>query len=151
MKNTRFVDMITGVGLMLLSAFWWIEANKMMKVDVGLGPGGYPKFASSGLFILGLILTIQSVIKGMPKPEGKIDRTAMKRLVIFVAATFLYVWAMNYIGFLLLTPPYLYFACWFFKYSKKLIAAILSIGATAVLYVVFRIIFFVALPEFRFF
>ena len=151
MKNTRFVDMITGLVLMLISAYWFYEANKMMKVELGIGPGGYPMFVSAGLFILGLVLVLQNVIKGLPKPAGGIDWKAMKRLVIFVAVTFLYVWAMKYLGFLLLTPPYLFFACWFFEYPKRLIAIIVSISATAILYLVFRVLFFVALPEFRLF
>ena len=71
MGKTRFVDMITGIALMLLAAYWFYEANKMMKVDLGIGPGAYPKFVAVGLFFLGLLLTLQSVIKGLPKPEGR--------------------------------------------------------------------------------
>ena len=151
MKKTLFVDMVTGIVLMLLAAFWFYEANKMMKVDLGIGPGGYPKFVSVCLFLLGFLLTLQSVIKGLPKPEGKIDRKAMLRTVIYVGITFIYVQAMRYLGFLLLTPLYLFFACCFFKYRKKVVAAIASVGVTVILYVVFRIIFHVALPVFRLF
>jgi hypothetical protein len=150
-KDTRFVDMMTGIVIMLICAYWFIEASRMMKVELGIGPGGYPMFASGGLFIMGLLLTIQNIIKGLPKPQGKIDRKGMLRMLFFVAVTFVYVWAMKYLGFLLLTPPYLFFALYFFMYRKKLIAAIISIGVTAVLFIVFRIIFFVALPDFRLF
>ena len=151
MGKTRFVDMITGMVIMLLSAYWFFEANKMLKVDLGIGPGGYPKFVASCLFLLGLLLTLQGVIKGLPKPEGKIDRKALLRVIIFVAVTIVYVVAMKEMGFLLLTPPYLFFACWFFKYRKKIIAALTSIGVTAVVYIVFRIFFYIPLPVFRLF
>ena len=151
MKKTGFVDMITGIVLMLVSAYWFYGATRMIHVDLGIGPSGYPKFVSVALFFLGLILTIQSVIKGLPKPQGKIDRKVMLRLLIFVAVTVVYTQAMNYLGFLLLTPFYLFFACWFFKYRRLVIAAIASVGLTAVLYFVFGVLFFVALPEFRLF
>ena len=149
MKKTLFVDMVTGIVLMLVSAYWFYDATRMMKVDLGIGPAGYPKFVSVCLFLLALILTVQSVIRGLPKPAGKIDRKVMLRLVIFVAATVVYTQAMQYLGFLLLTPFYLFFACWFFRYRKLVTAAIASIAVTGVLYVIFGMLFFVALPEFR--
>ena len=143
--------MVTGIALMLLSVYWIIEANKMLKVELGLGPGSYPKFVASCLFILGLLLVVQNVIKGIPKPEGKIDRKALLRVVIFAAVTFVYARAMRYLGFLLLTPPFIFFACWFFQYRKKLVAALTSIGMTAVVYLIFRVFFYIPLPEFRLF
>jgi hypothetical protein len=150
-KKTLFVDMITGIALMLLSVYWFYQASKMPKVDLGIGPGGYPMFVSTGLFFMGLLLTIMSVRKGLPKPAGKIDRKAVLRMLIFITVSFAYVRAMRYLGFLLLTPVYIFFACWFFQYRKKHIAAIASIVITAVLYIIFRRFFFVPLPDFRLF
>ena len=151
MNKTRFADMVTGILIMLLAVYWFSQANKMLKVELGLGPGGYPMFVSVCLFFFGLLLTLQSVIKGLPKPEGKIDFKAVQRVVIFIAVTFVYVRAMRYLGFLLLTPPYLVFACWFFHYRKKLVVILTSIGTTAVIYIVFRVLFYIPLPVFRLF
>ena len=151
MNKTRFADMVTGILLMSLAVYWFSQASKMMKVELGLGPGGYPMFVSACLFFLGMLLTLQSVIKGLPKPEGNIDRKAVLRAVIFIVVTFVYVRAMRHMGFLLLTPPYVFFACWFFHYRKKLVVIFTSIGITAVIFIVFRIIFFIPLPVFRLF
>ena len=151
MNKARHADLIMGILFMLLAAFWFYHANKMMKVELGIGPGGYPKFVSVGLFILGLLLTVQSIIKGLPKWEAKIDRKAALRLLIFVAVTFAYVRVMRVMGFIIMTPLYLFFACWFFGYRKYIIAAILSIGLTAGIHVIFRMIFLVMLPVFRLF
>ena len=143
--------MVTGILLMLLAAYWFYVANGMTKVEFGIGPGGYPMFVSAGLFVVGLILTLQSVIQGLPKPKGKIDRKTALRVVIFVVITFLYVRLLRPLGFVLLTPPYLFFACCFFKYRRKIVAGIASIVVTAILYIVFRMIFYVPLPVFRLF
>ena len=151
MKDTRFPDMVTGIVLMLLAAYWFFVANGMTKVDLGIGPGGYPMFVSAGLFVVGLILTVQSLMKGLPKPQGKIDKKAALRVVIFVVVTFVYVRLLRYVGFIILTPPYLFFACCFFQYRRKIVAGIASIVVTAILYIVFRMIFFVPLPVFRLF
>jgi hypothetical protein len=150
-KKTSFADLVTGILIMLLSAYWFITASKMPKVEFGIGPGGYPMFVSGTLFFLGLLLTILNVRKGLPKPEGKFDWNAARRIAIFVVVSFVYVRAMRIFGFILLTPPYLFFACCFFHYRKKHIAAITSIVVTAFLYIVFRKFFFVALPDFRLF
>ena len=143
--------MITGIVLMLISAFWFFQANKMLKVELGLGPGSYPKFVSVCLFFMGFLLTLQNIIKGLPKPEGNVDRKAALRVFIFIMVTIVYVQLMRQLGFLLLTPLYLFFACWFFEYRKKVIAALTSIGVTAVIYIIFHVLFYVPLPVFRLF
>jgi len=150
-KNTRFVDMATGVVIMSIAAFWFFEANKMVKVDLGIGPGGYPMFVASILFLLGFLQVVKNVTKGLPKPEGNINQKAIMRTVVFVAVTVLYVWLMRYLGYLVLTPIYFFFSCCWFSYRKKIVAAIASIGVTAVVYTIFRIIFLVPLPRFRLF
>ena len=151
MKETRLADLVTGILLMLLSAFWFFQADKMLKVELGIGPGDYPKIVSVGLFLLGLVLAVQSVIRGLPKWEGKIEKKAALRFLIFTVVTFVYARSMKYLGFTLVTPLYLFFGIWFFGYRKYIIAAITSIGVTAGIYVVFRIIFQVMLPQFRLF
>ena len=151
-KETTLADFIMGILFMLAATYWFIEANSMMKPESGMGPGGYPKFVSACFFILGFILTAQSVMKGLPKKiENRIDRQKLSRLVIFAAVTYAYVLLMKLAGFNLLTPFYLFFGSWYFGYRKYLIAALSSIGLTAAIHFVFRVIFMVMLPEFRLF
>ena len=151
MKKAQHADLIMGVLFMLLAAFWFYQASLFRQPELGIGSGGYPKFVSAGLFFLGLVLTVQSLIKGLSKWEFKIDRKALLRQVIFFLATFAYIRLLRYLGFIVITPVYLFFQCWFFGYRKYITAAIMSIGLTAGLYVVFRMIFYVMLPEFRLF
>jgi hypothetical protein len=151
MKKAQHADLIMGVLFMLLAAFWFYHASQFRQVEFGIGAGGYPKFVSVGLFFLGLILTVQSIVKGFPKWEVNINWKAILRQVIFFVVTFAYIRLLRHLGFLIATPLYLFFQCWFFGYRKYVIAAIMSVGLTAGLYVVFRMIFFVMLPEFRLF
>jgi len=151
MKKTQLSDLIMGIVLLLLAAFWYFQATKMTKVELGIGPGGYPKFISVCLFLLALILIVQTVRKGLPKWEGKINRKELARQVIFFVSTFAYIHFMSILGFLLLTPLYLFFQCWFFGYRKYIVAGIMSIGLTAGTYYVFQMIFHIMLPSFRLF
>ena len=151
MKETRYADLIAGIMLMLLSAFWFFQAEEMLKVDHGIGPGDYPKFVAVALFFLGAILTLQSLIKGLPKWKTKIDKKPALRFIVFVAVTVVYIRLMKFLGFNLVTPLYIFFGCWFFGYRKYVVAAVTSVGVTAGIYIVFRMIFMVMLPEFRLF
>jgi hypothetical protein len=151
MKNTRRADLVMGLLFVFLAIFWFVEAEKMLKVDAGLGPGDYPRFVAAGLFIFGLLLTASSLSGGWPEKGVSIDWKAGLRLIIFVAVTLIYVQLMKPIGFLLSTPFYLFFGMWFFGYRKYIVALVGSIGMTAVIYIVFRLIFQVMLPEFRLF
>ena len=151
MKKAQFADLIMGVVLMLLSAFWYFQATRMTKVELGIGPGGYPKFVSVCLFLLALILTVQTVRKGIAKREEKINRKEFSRQIIFFVLSFSYIHFMSSMGFILLTPPYLFFLCWFFGYRKYIVAGIISIGLTAGVYYVFQTIFHIMLPAFRLF
>ena len=140
-----------GLFFVFLAIFWFVEAGNMTKVDAGLGPGDYPRFVAGGLFVLGLLLAASSLLRGLPGKEGAMDRKAAFRLVVFLAATLAYVQLMKPLGFLLSTPFYLFFGIWFFGYRKYLVAVVSSIGMSVVIYVVFRMIFQVMLPEFRLF
>jgi len=150
-KETRLADFIVGIVFMLLGVVWFYQANDMMKVDLGIGPGDYPKFIAIGLFSLGLLQAAKNAVKGLSINEIKINRKQLLRLVIFVVVSFLYVRLMDYLGFILLTPFYVFFACWFFGYRKYIIIVIASIATTALIHLVFRVLFLVMLPEFRLF
>jgi hypothetical protein len=151
MKNTRRADLVMGLLFVFLAIFWFIEAEKMLKVEVGLGPGDYPKVVAAGLFVFGLLLAASSLLAGLPEKGGDMDRKAAFRLAVFVAVTIVYVQLMKSLGFLLATPFYLFFGMCFFGYRRRVAAAVGSIGMAAAIYVVFRMIFQVMLPECRLF
>lgn len=140
-----------GLLFVFLAIYWFVEAESMVKVDAGLGPGDYPRVVAVGLFVLGLILAASSLLEGLPRKAGAMDRKAALRLIVFVAVTVVYVQLMKPLGFVLTTPFYLFFGIWFFGYRKYVIAAVCSVGMTAAIHVVFRMIFQVMLPELRLF
>ena len=153
-KETRLADFVMGGLFMALAVVWFVQANQMMKVERGIGPGEYPKIIAIGLFIVGFLQIAMNIsgIKGLRGLKIKVvDWKGLRRLAVYVAVTFVYVRLMNYLGFILLTPLYIFFACWFFGYRKHIINIIVSITTTAVIHLVFRVIFMVVLPEFRLF
>jgi hypothetical protein len=151
MNKTRRVDFFTGIGFMALAVYVFTTANHFFKVDKGIGPGDYPKVIAVGLFILGAILSLSSFLQGFSGETAKPNWRAALRLAIFVAVTLVYIQLMKILGFIVLTPFYLFFGIYFFGYRKWLTMALTSILVTAAIHVIFREIFLVMLPVFRLF
>lgn len=149
------VDLGTGIGIMGLSVAVFLIAGKMPTVPKGIGPGGYPMVISIALFFLGLALSIQNIPwKGKSSDQAKKDSgkpitwRMMKRPLLIGIVVFAYIRGMFYLGFLLLTPFFLFFAIWFFGYRRWLRSAVISVVTTAIIYVVFYHGFQVLLPRF---
>jgi hypothetical protein len=151
MKKTRRVDFGMGIGFMALAVFVFLTANRMMQVDKGIGPGDYPKVIAVGLFILGAILSIDSFLRGFPPLTEKINWKIVIRTIIFIAVSILYIQLLRPLGFILLTPFYLFFGIYYFGYRKWRTMILVSILVTAAIHLIFREIFFVMLPVFRLF
>lgn len=152
------VDLGTGLAIMAVSVIVFITAGKMPTVPLGIGPGGYPTVISIALFFLGLALSIQNIPWKLKsgtarrKDSGKpITWHMLKRPLMIGVVVFIYIRGMFYLGFLMLTPFFLFFAIWFFGYRRWLRSAIISVVTTAIIYVVFYHGFQVLLPRFTLF
>ena len=164
MNNTRRVDFFTGIGFMAVGVYVFISANGFLQVERGIGPGDYPKVIAAGLFILGAILSASSFLRGFPKQKEKINWKPALRLAVFTAVTLAYIQLMKILGFIVLTPFYLFFGMYFFgyhrrthdqkavpKYRRWLTMILVSILVTAAVHIIFRELFLVMLPVFRLF
>lgn len=140
-----------GLGFMVLAVLVFITANGMMKAEKGIGPGDYPKVIAVGLFILGAILSIDSFLRGFPKITEKFDSKPIARMLIFLVVTIAFVQLLKFLGFLFLTPFYLFFGMYYFGYRKWRAMVLVSVLVTLCIHIIFREIFFVMLPVFRLF
>jgi len=151
------VDFGTGIGLMALSGAVFFIAKGMPTVPRGIGPGGYPTVIAAILFLLGAALTVQNLPRKKTDnspavPAGKpITWKMLKRPFLISIVVFIYIRGMFYLGFLILTPFFLFFTIWFFGYRRWLRAAIISIVTTVIIYVTFYYGFQVLLPRFNLF
>lgn len=146
MKESNRVDFWTGIALMLLSISVWILTAKLPIPKRGIGPGQYPRVITTLMFFLGLVQTITNVKGGYPAKGPAIDWPHLKRAIFLAVMAFVYIRLLKFVGFPLLTPFLLYGAMWLFGYKNTKRAIIISIGATAVIFVLFNIVFMVFLP-----
>ena len=146
MKDTGRVDFWTGIGLIASSLAVWAMTANLMKVERGIGPGDYPRVIAVMMFILGACMTFKNCIHGFPKSNTKLEWKGLLRTAILAVGAFVYVWLLPLIGFPLLTPFFLFGTIKLFGYKRNLTAVLVSVGTTAVLFLLFNIVFMIFLP-----
>jgi len=151
MKKNRFADLMIGVLMMALAVAVLLLSGSLAQAKVGLGPAGYPRAVAIIMLVLGLVMVVSTLIKGMPKLVWKPDRQMFLRVAGTVVISFVYLWLLNQIGFLFLTPFYLFALMWIFRYPNLKVAALASIGSSILIYLLFTKVFMVFLPEFTLF
>ena len=151
MKDTKkAADFWISILIIAISIIFFISADAMPDSDRGIGPGDYPKVICAVLFVLGVIQLASTLIssKGFPLIDFKtINGRYLLRALIMLAFTVLYYKLMRKVGFLITTPIYLFASFMLFGYKKKIIAAVISIVFSVVVYFLFTKVFLVVLPR----
>ncbi|MDY0290145.1 MAG: tripartite tricarboxylate transporter TctB family protein [Sphaerochaeta sp.] len=151
MRETKRVDFWTGVVLMLVSVGVWILTANLPVPKRGIGPGSYPRVVAAILFLLGLVTSVSNIQGGYPKASGSINWVHLGRAALLAVMSLVYVRLLNLIGFPLLTPFFLFSVIMLFGFKRWKMALLVSIGTTAVIFILFNIVFMVFLPVGRFF
>lgn len=151
MKETKRVDFWTGVVLMLVSVGVWILTANLPVPKRGIGPGSYPRVVAALLFVLGLVTTLTNLQGGYPKASASINWKQLGRAALLAIMSLVYVRFLSLLGFPLLTPFFLYAVIRLFGFARWKMAALVSIGTTAVIFFLFNIVFMVFLPVGRIF
>lgn len=74
MKEKRFSDLVIGVAFIVIGIVVFVMASQLQTVKLGIGPGGFPKFISVLLAILGLVMTVGAIRNGIPKPQFTFEK-----------------------------------------------------------------------------
>ena len=146
MKETKRIDVWTGVALMALSVVVWVLTSDLPTPKRGIGPGDYPRVITAVLFVLGLTMTISNLISGYPAKGEKTNWLYLGRMVLMAVMAFAYVRMLKFFGFPLLTPFFLFGTIALFGYRSWWKNAIISVVATGIIFVLFNVIFMVFLP-----
>ncbi len=147
MKVSR--DQITGAVITLLGLFVFIMISTYSVPfrSTYPGPKALPGLAATGFVICGAGIFFE----GCKKKEEKVFllKEGWIKLIVNIAAIALYIIAMQYLGFFIATPVYLYFlSTWYAKgyVTKPVQRIIFSLGVTAVIFLAYQIAFGYQLP-----
>ncbi len=145
-------EIVFGAVFMLLSIFFFAMTFSFPEITIALSPTVFPRFVTVCLFLLSLLLLVQGIGKQRKQHPVKlpqqIDRAYLLRFILLTAAGFLYTRIIRYTGYIAATPLFIAAAMLVFSERKWYRIVLVSAGTTAVLYLVFRMVFRVPLPRF---
>lgn len=123
---------------------------------VALSPKVYPRFISACLLILSVVLLIQGVTGVKKNSEQKktkliLNKIFILRLLLMILLAFFYTRILSLTGYIIATPPFVAGTMLLFNEKRWIWIIAVSIITTALLYVLFRMIFRVPLPRFDLF
>jgi hypothetical protein len=126
------------------------------------GIAGFSALSSAGVFpmlatatMVGSLLAVLWQLRKAPSPadegtEGRLARFRREILpttvIVFLVLTVAYMLALERVGFLIASLGFLFLSIWYLYRRNPLLVAAISIGALAIIYLVFRYVFSVLLP-----
>lgn len=146
---SKKADFISGLIFFAVGLIFFLNTLGMKKPRLGLGSAGFPRLVTFCLILCAVILMVKALIA-----RRKVEQPVrMKRSFVlsFLGCAFLfvlYVYLLRRLGFLILTPFFLFFAMYFFGARRYVMNAVLSVVTSLALYYVFTLVFKVPLPRF---
>ncbi|SKA71513.1 Tripartite tricarboxylate transporter TctB family protein [Thiothrix eikelboomii] len=141
----------TGFNILLLlgSIFLFYQAYKIAGFSALSSPGAIPMAASAIMVITTCIIVVKEFAR--PKAEGgaKAFFTQILPFTIAVMCGLIILFAvvLQQLGFVLTGLAFLWVSIWFLQKRSPLSAALIALLCVFVIYVLFRLIFQVILPE----
>lgn len=137
--------LLGGVSLIIGVVVWLSASGIQMPADSRtLSPQFFPKLLAAALMLLGAILF--AVGKGRPF-EAVCSKIRHPRNFCLAGSTLLFTLAFGHVDYRLICPVYIATVLWILGRRKPKDIIIISVTATAVLYLLFRFGFMVLLPE----
>lgn len=149
-------EIFLSIVFIVISITIYILTYQFPHQTVALSPKVYPRFISACLLILSVVLLIQGVTGVKKNSEQKktkliLNKIFILRLLLMILLAFFYTRILSLTGYIIATPPFVAGAMLLFNEKRWIWIIAVSIITTALLYVLFRMIFRVPLPRFDLF
>jgi len=149
-------EIILSIFFMIISMTIYVLTYQFPKQTVALSPKVFSQIVSVGLFILSLVLLIQGVTGVKKESEQKKVKLALNnifllKMLTMIILAFFYIRVLPLTGYKIATPLFLAGSMLLFNEKRWFMIVIVSIVATALLYILFRIVFKIPLPRFNLF
>jgi hypothetical protein len=150
---TPKADFYAGVGIAVFAAIFFVLAGTypVAKGD-GLGPGGFPRIVTGGMFLLGILLSLNSfvAIRKGTEEEHRMSRKDFFRMLVLGGSFLLYITTIKYLGYIITTPFFIFLFMYLYGDRKWKRMFVVSIAGAAVTFALFKYVFMIYLPEFYF-
>ena len=146
-------EIFFGALLMAISITVFALTFQFPKQTIALPPTVFPRFVSTCLFILATILLIQGILGARQHPGQnetalRFDKGFLLRFISMLVLAFAYTQILPLTGYVVTTPPFVAGTMLLFNEKRWIWIVTVSVITSALLYVLFRMIFKVPLPRF---
>jgi putative tricarboxylic transport membrane protein len=146
-------DIYFAVSLMALAALFFGLTYYFPRQTLAMSPRLFPRVICVGLFFLSAVLLFQAFSRRRMVSETQEEKWGIpgRRFGILILIAFVYTRVLEEASYLLATPPLIAGVMILFNEKRWVRIATVSIATTALLYILFRMVFKVPLPRFPFF
>jgi hypothetical protein len=142
-------DIFVGLLILFISVSVFVMTQQFVgKVYTGYGPDRFPRFLAVLWSVLGILLIINAVRDKFVEEDMKITAYGLMRVAVVLGLTIAALVAMNYIGFIAATMIYIFMIMSYLKEKSWTGRILTSIGVTMGVYIIFKYVMVIPLPEF---
>lgn len=144
-------DIIAGIlGIALAVYVFVVTASFPEDKVVLMGPAFFPRMLAFGIAVFSLVLLVSAFFKRYLEKEKRLGLSfrdkGLQRAALSLAATALYCFGLEYLGFFVCSIAYLLFLMFLLKDRKYLQMVLTSIIVTGAVFIVFRSFLNITLP-----
>ena len=144
-------DIFVGLLILFLSAMMFVLTQRFVgQAYTGYGPDRFPRFLALVWGVLGLCLIVNALRGRFIEEEMRITAYGLKRVGAVLAITIVILISMQWLGFLLAAMAYIFVIMTYLGEKGWLGRSAASIGIATGVYLIFRYVMVVPLPECRF-
>ncbi len=140
-------DLISGLIVFGTGLIFYLNTSGVKPAKIGLSPASFPRLITIALMICGVALIVKGALS-RTKTQKALKSSVLKRITAIAAMFFAYVYLLDELGFVVLTPFLIFGSAYLFGGKKLLWNALISLLSTFVIYYVFAQVFKVPLPSF---
>ena len=140
--------------MFLFAIFLFITASQLMKpmgADYIMGPDVWPKIMAFGIIFFTAILLIKNwkkrPIEQQSSKEENVEKRSKSRMIAVLLVSFLYIYGMNQLGFLIATPLFVAAILYLMQYRRIRPFVIFPLLLTVIFFVIFIKVAEIPLPR----
>jgi CDP-diglyceride synthetase len=143
--KVRWLDLFLGIlSVALLVVIFALSASFPKPHEGQLGAAIFPRIIALLLAIVGIYISYQAIRR---KSSAKVDINSTEKVFLSFLILLLYGLFLKKVGFVILTPVFIAVLLVLMKFSNIMINILTSILTTAGIYIIFKILLSVPLPE----
>ncbi|AEH51089.1 tripartite tricarboxylate transporter TctB family protein [Pseudothermotoga thermarum] len=140
-------DFLSGLVIFVIGLVFYLDTLSIKPAKIGLSPASFPQLITICLMICGIGLAIKGLFV-KPQLRQTFKLSVLKKIAFLGVMFFLYVFLLDKLGFLIVTPFLIFGTIYLFGGRKFLLNVLVSVLSTIVIYYVFTQVFKVLLPSF---